>query len=167
MTQNWYLIITYWFIRNHSHQKFWRKRIYNVLINNYILENVCVSWITDNLSEIETQSWQICQRVVLFVKTSTRVFYKLVILQKCRYCQLCFNCATRNEQDQKSILYSLTSNFQLTYMTRCIWRRKLQIHGNTKFTVAPILQILSFNGKWDYNSQYVTNLNLLLRCNWN
>ena len=145
-----------------------------MLINNNILENVCGSWITDNLSQIETQSWQICQRVVLFVKTSTRVFHKLVIIQKYRYCQLCFSCATRNEQDQKSmqlwnviLLYLLTSNFPLTNMTRCIWRRKLQIYGNTKLTVAPILPILSFNGKCYYNSQYVTNLNLLLRCNWN
>ena len=47
-----------------------------ILINNYILENWYVSYTTDNLSQIETQNWQICQiyvnvvNIVLFAKTS-------------------------------------------------------------------------------------------------
>ena len=45
-----------------------------MLINNYILENWCVSNTTDYVSQVETQSWQICQIYlntvnVLFVKT--------------------------------------------------------------------------------------------------
>ena len=47
-----------------------------MLINNGIIETKCVPHTTDNLSQIETQNWQICQ-----------------ICQYCQGCVVCENLA--------------------------------------------------------------------------
>ena len=51
-----------WFILNHSYQKYWRKKVCNILDNNYtlLLENLCIPYTTGNLP-YWSQNWQICQ----------------------------------------------------------------------------------------------------------
>ena len=60
------------------------------------------------------------------VKVLYRVFHKLCAMQECQYCQLRFSCASRNEQDQESLLsyniiclYPLISNFTFTNSIWC------------------------------------------------
>ena len=61
-----------WFILNKNHQKIWRKKIGNMVINNYILENWCVSCITDKLSQNETQIAQIQLMLYMSVLQKSR-----------------------------------------------------------------------------------------------
>ena len=51
-----------WFILNHNYQKYWRKKVCNILDNNYtlLLENLCIPYTTGNLP-YWSQNWQICQ----------------------------------------------------------------------------------------------------------
>ena len=55
-----------------------------------------------------------------------RVFHKLSTIQKCQYCQLCFSCVIRNEQNQWRLqpwniiyLYSLISYLTFTNIIGC------------------------------------------------
>ena len=38
--------------------------------------------------------------VCIFCTALRRGFHKLSAIQQCQYCQLCFSCAIRNEQEQ-------------------------------------------------------------------
>ena len=64
-----------WFNLNHSHQKCWRKKVFNILINNNILIKWCVPYTPNNLP----QNWNTHKcivNVVLFAKTFNQNVFK-------------------------------------------------------------------------------------------
>ena len=59
-------------ILNHNHPVL-RKKFFHILIDNFILRNLCVLHTIDNLFPIETQSWRIYKpRIDLDMVASTR-----------------------------------------------------------------------------------------------
>ena len=74
-----YLSTLIWSSKITVTSKCWNKKLLNILNNDYILENQCVLYTTDNQSQFETQTWRICQtcqhckNFVLFTRNSSEV----------------------------------------------------------------------------------------------